>query len=60
MSDVDGVYTSTMKRVVLLEEDDDWLMDSLSDDGIWHSNLNSTLPDIAFFPSRCYFDIIRY
>jgi hypothetical protein len=39
MSHVDGTYHANMKRVVLFEEDDDWLMDSLSDDGNKFSQL---------------------
>lgn len=31
---MDGTYNANMKRVVLFEEDDNWLMDSLSDDGL--------------------------
>jgi hypothetical protein len=30
---VDGQYHAALRRVILFEEDDDWLADSLSDDG---------------------------
>ncbi len=45
---MDGIFTSHHKNVVLLEGDDDWLADSLSDDGV-HSKKYSLLTNVHFF-----------
>jgi hypothetical protein len=34
-SQQDGQYHAGMKRIILFECDDDWLIDSLSDDGTY-------------------------
>ena len=40
----DGQFHSALKRVILFEDDDDWLADSLSDDGSFELGAFALLP----------------